>query len=266
MKKILIITIYLSLLLTAGRLGNVSADAKARELGFDIVESIYGEAVTWDEEMAWVYYDDKVVGYGEFKTAVYKDLTNSNYGLVIYQTIAEPRPTKIDFFNTFNSQTSYVSAFSDVDGAYRYFGYGYYASSSGFDMIQPQPVDELSSSIYSVGIQYNGSFSVEASMEYEINELNISNYHSYADDEFSVKYNYSCKNWTYSDCSYRESSHTEQIGLFLINWEDSPPTTYKAFINKIKFTIQFADGSGNPATIFWALNPQSAYRYTETLF
>lgn len=186
-----------------------------------------------------------------------------NYGLVLYQTISEPKPIRFTFFQMINSQTSYICVNSDIDGSYENYGY-VYASSWGFEMKQPQPQPVSGTCSYTVGLEYNCEICVGGTVEFTTDELNESTSHSSSDDIFSAWYSYSCLN-SYSDCDYREVE-TYQIGMYLIDWTASPPTNYKRFINEIDMTIQFADGSGNPLTILWSLTSQSSTGSITTYF
>lgn len=263
MKKIIIFGCYVLFFVISLNMNNISADSKATSMGFTVDNATYGSYLDYDIDTVNVYHNSTIIGYAELETAVYRDQTDSNYGLVINYVTAEPKPTS-NWFYKFDSQTSSITITSDVDGSSEVYGYGYYASSANFEMKQPQPQPVADVSSYKVGLSYNGTWTVEGEVEVEESELEVFTSHSSSNDIFSANYRYYCIG-AYTDCSYRKAE-TYQKGMYLIDWTASPPTTYKRFINETNMSVIFADGSGNPLTIFWQYSAQLGQAYNKLTF
>lgn len=214
-RKVLMVTILMFVLLFNVGYGNVAADSTAGSMGFDVDETQYGDYKSYKQAEAWAYQDGKIVGYGILRTAVYEDKLDSTYAIVIYHMTTEPINVRINWLQTYNSYTDDAKIYSDVDSGGISYGYGYYASSAGFEMLQPSPSPSPSMTAYTVGIEIANEPKVSASVTVEDNELEIDTNHSTSNDIFEVVYEYSCSSLGF-DCSYRNDETYNKATFMMI--------------------------------------------------
>ena len=237
MKKILFIFILLTCLFLDLEFADVNADGKSDSMGFAVDYSRYGGYKSYDIEDMYYTAEGVTVGYAEFQSAVYEDINDEDYVVVIYYLTIEPYDTKIGAFSTYKAHTQYATIESDVDGAFENFGYGYYASSSSYEMRNPSPSPVSGVTSYSASISVGSSVSVSGSVSVEKNELIIDTDHSSSNDDFSVEYDYRCILFG-ADCSYSRAE-TYQKATFMIDKSAVSTTTYRRFINEAFFNIRF---------------------------
>lgn len=126
-------------------------------------------------------------------------------------------------------------------------GYGAFYSSAGYEMTQPIPSTDPTMSSYDVGVELGISsppvFGVSESIIE--NSLEIDNDSSFLDDEFNVKYNYSCTGFLNRNCDYQNDA-TTQKGTFKVDTSGGLGNQYRAdfySVSKLAYFFQNTSGS-----------------------
>jgi hypothetical protein len=169
-------------------------------MGFSVDSNQYGNAIDYkfDASYSYVVRNDVnyAIGYSKIKSAVYQDITDDNWALVILQSTAEPKDPTIPqgIFNiptSYDGTTYYQNTYSDIDNSSIAWGYSAYITSANYFMEQPSPRDEPDSNYYTASTELGDETKVSGSITFVDDELNLYFDHSASDNIFDVDFVYS---------------------------------------------------------------------------
>lgn len=243
MKKIFLLVLFCSLVVLSNNLILVKADSTSISMGFSVDSNQYGEVEMVRYATAYSYIPSNnqtyAIGYSRIKSAVYQDITDSDWALVLYQSTANPLDVVIPFLGiplNYNSVTEYQTIYSDVDNCGIGFGYGAYITSVNYVMEQPSPRVTPTTTTYSVSLEVGEETKVSASINFDDNELDLIYNHSAADNVFEVSYIYSA-NGT-SDIYMNKLTYN--IGTFLVDMSIPNLSNAGQYVNTVSLTSRFS--------------------------
>jgi len=250
MKKLLLFALFFAAAFV--NINNVSADSTSTGMGFDVDSTMYGVKDDYDTHSSYSYYvksgTSYIIGWSRLETAVYKDLTDSDWALVIAKAQAEPMNIKIPgLFGikyTYDSITYEANLRSDIDGSYMYTYYGDLYTNSGFVMAEPEPMIEPQSNEYTVSVEVSGTPKVSATTSFTVDELEFDFDHSGANQIYDVTFEYICVT---GSCDYANEL-TYNRGLFLVDMTAGYNGNVGDFFNTMTLETSFGDKIGRFST------------------
>jgi hypothetical protein len=265
MKKFVLFILFSLLVVCKFDFGYVNADSTSDGMGFQVDTTRYGTNMDTDSIESYTYYYNYkgvpyVIGYSRIKTAVYSDQTDPDWASVIIQTTTNPIDVWVSGWfgikSYFDSVTVTQRIYSDIDDGFKNYGYGAYTTATGFEMEQPSPMEEPSTTTYTAGIEISDVVKISGSVTFDISELYLTFNHRADLEKFDTTYNYQCSG---NDCSYMNGL-TYNKATFLVDMNYNVSTA-GTFVNNSYVDTLFKSCEGIYYTAVIPTTTLHAYMY-----